>query len=110
MERIYNKLVRDNIPQIIEEKGEEPITRELNLDEYKLALETKLEEECREVITAKCEDRIEEIADALEVLRALAKLEGATLDDIIDVANRKSTKRGAFDKRIFLEKVITSKK
>ena len=106
MDRIYNKLVRDKIPEIIKAKGEEPITKELALDEYKLALETKLKEECQEVITASGEERIEEIADALEVLKALAKLEGATLNDVIAVADKKSTKRGAFEKRIFLEKVI----
>lgn len=109
MERVYNKLVRDKIPEIIKAKGEEPITRELNLNEYKIALETKLKEECQEVITANGEERIEEIADALEVLKALAKLEGATLEDVIVVANRKNVKRGAFEKRIFLEKVISSK-
>lgn len=107
MERIYNKLVRDKIPEIIKEKGENPITRELELNEYKLALEQKLQEECHEVITANGEERIEELADTLEVLRALAKLENATLDDVIAVADKKSTKRGAFEKRIFLEKVIS---
>ena len=35
MERIYNKLVRDNIPSIIEGNGETPITRILNEGEYK---------------------------------------------------------------------------
>lgn len=109
MDRVYNKLVRDKIPEIIKEKGEEPITRELNLNEYKIALETKLKEECQEVITANGEERIEEIADALEVLKALAKLEGATLEDVVTVADRKNTKRGAFEKRIFLEKVVSSK-
>lgn len=45
MERIYNKLVRDNIPNIIKEKGETPITRILNDNEYKKELENKLYEE-----------------------------------------------------------------
>ncbi len=45
MERIYNKLVRDNIPKIIEEKNETPIIRILNDAEYKEALEKKLYEE-----------------------------------------------------------------
>lgn len=106
MDRVYNKLVRDRIPEIIKAKGEEPITRELSLDEFKFALETKLKEECQEVITASGKDRIEEIADTLEVLEALAKLEGATLEDVITVADKKCTMRGAFDERIFLEKVI----
>ena len=39
MERIYNKLVRDNIPNIIELKGETPVTRILNDDVYKIELE-----------------------------------------------------------------------
>ena len=108
MERVYNKLVRDKMPEIIKAKGEDPIIRELNLNEYKLALETKLKEECQEVITANGEERIEEIADALEVLKALAKLEGATLEDIVVVADTKNAKRGAFEKRIFLEKVVSS--
>ena len=109
MDRVYNKLVRDKIPEIIKTKGEEPITRELSLEEYKLALENKLKEECQEVFLASGKERIEEIADALEVLKALAKTEGATLEDVIAVADKKNTERGAFDKRIFLEKVISSK-
>lgn len=47
MERIYNKLVRDNIPEIIKSNGELPITRKLTKQEYKIALENKLEEECK---------------------------------------------------------------
>lgn len=109
MDRVYNKLVRDKIPEIIKAKDEEPIIRELSLDEYKLALEAKLKEECQEVISASGKERIEEIADALEVLKALAKLESATLEEVIDIATQKSAKRGAFEKRIFLEKVISSK-
>lgn len=81
----------------------------MDLSEYKFALETKLKEECQEVISASGEERIEEIADVIEVLKALAKLEGANLENVLDVAEKKNLKRGAFEKRIFLEKVIPSK-
>ena len=49
---------------------------------------------------------MKELADVLEILRALAKLEGATLEDVIKVSDQKSAKRGAFEKRIYLEKVV----
>lgn len=109
MERVYKKLVRDKIPEIIKAKNEEPVVRTLADDEYRTELEKKLKEECEEVITAVGSERIEELADVLEVLRALAKLENATLEDIIAVADKKAEKRGAFDKKIFLEKVIPAK-
>lgn len=106
MERVYNKLVRDNIPNIIKDKGETPITRILEYNEYKSELEKKLYEEYQEVLEASGESRVEELADMLEIIRALAKLEGKTLQDIIDVADNKNIKRGAFKEKIFLEKVI----
>lgn len=106
MERIYNKLVRDNIPQIIESKGETPVIKTLDDVEYKSKLEKKLYEEYKEVIEASGADRVEELADMIEVISALAKLENNSLDDVISIANKKSEKRGAFDKKIFLEKVI----
>ena len=97
MERIYNKLVRDNIPSIIEGKGETPITRILNEGQY------------NEVLEASGEDRVEELADMIEVIKYLAKLEGKKLEDVIKTADEKSIKRGAFNDRIFLEKVIEDK-
>lgn len=101
----YNKLVRDKIPEIIINNGEEPITRILNDSEYKLELEKKLLEECNEVISSSSKDRIEELADLLEVIRALATLEEKTLDDVIEAANKKVLKRGAFKNKIYLEGV-----
>ena len=108
MERVYNKLVRDNIPDIIKDKGEEPVIRILNDDEYKIELEKKLYEEYQEVISASGVDRLEELADMLEVIRALAKLENNDLNDIIKIADEKNLKRGSFNDKIFLEKVIES--
>lgn len=110
MERIYNKLVRDNIPSIIEGKGETPITRILNEEEYKKELEKKLYEEYNEVLEASGEDRVEELADMIEVIKYLAKLEGKELEDVIKTADEKSTKRGAFNDKIFLEKVLDEKR
>lgn len=108
MERVYNKLVRDNIPDIIKNKGEEPVIRILNEKEYKIELEKKLYEEYQEVIEASGNDRLEELADMLEVIRALAKLENNYLNDIIKIADEKNKKRGSFNDKIFLEKVIES--
>ena len=135
MERIYNKLVRDNIPNIIQLNGEMPVTRILEDDVYRMELEKKLNEEYYEVLEASGDDRIKKIknefvntlipqsyrgksdyqinmkiagklADMLEIISALAKLENKTLQDVIDCSERKKEKRGAFEKKIFLEKVI----
>lgn len=105
MERIYQKLVRDNIPKIIESNGEIPTTRILDDNTYKIELEKKLREEYQEVLEASGDDRIEELADMLEVMKALAKLEGKTIQDILNCADAKVKKRGAFEQKIFLEKV-----
>ena len=106
MERIYNKLVRDKIPNIIKENGETPVVKTLDEIEYKNELERKLYEEYKEVIEATGDDRVEELADVLEVIRALANLENKNLNEVIAIADRKSKKRGAFGEKIFLEKVI----
>ncbi|MBR4231437.1 MAG: nucleoside triphosphate pyrophosphohydrolase [Bacilli bacterium] len=100
----YGKLVRDNIPNIIKQNGEEPITRILSKEEYKNELEKKLLEECNEVLETD-DSRIEELADLLEVIIALGKLQGKTFEDIINVCEQKRLKRGAFDKMIYLEDV-----
>lgn len=106
MERVYNKLVRDNIPNIIKGKGETPIIKILDDATYKNELEKKLYEEYQEVLESSGDDRAEELADMLEIIRALAKLENKSLQDIINIADNKNEKRGAFEEKIFLEKVI----
>lgn len=106
MEEIYNKLVRDKIPEKIISNGEEPIIRILSNEEYKIELEKKLLEEYNEVIEAKGVHRLEELADMVEVIKALANLENKDLNDIIELANIKSNKRGAFKDKVFLEKVL----
>lgn len=108
MKKIYNKLVRDNIPNIIEQDNETPFTRILDDNEYRTELYRKLTEECNEVLTSESsEETLEELADVLEIIRSIAELENKKLDDIIEIANKKRSKRGGFEKRIFLEKTVT---
>ena len=106
MVQVFNKLVRDNIPNIIESNGEKAITRILGDEEYRVELYKKLLEESQEVINSQdTEDILEELADVLEVLKSIAELENRNLDDVIEIANQKRLKRGGFSKKIFLEKI-----
>ncbi len=107
MEKIYNKLVRDKIPEIIENDGETPVVRVLNDNEYKKELEKKLKEEYEEVLLAKDKkERLEELADMLEVIRTLALLEDEDIQSVINIMDKKREKRGGFTKKLFLEKTI----
>lgn len=108
MERVFNKLVRDNIPNKIESNGEIAVTRILEDEEYKQELYKKLLEEAEEVISSETPDElIEELADVLEILKAISELNGKTLDDIIEIADQKRIKRGGFEKRLFLQKTYS---
>ena len=102
---MYKKLVRDKIQEIIKGNNQNPITRILSDEEYKFELEKKLNEEYQEVLSATGENRIEELADMLEVMIYLAKLENKDLNDIIEVCDKKHAKRGGFDDKIYLEDV-----
>lgn len=97
----HNKLVRDKIPEIIEQNGDRAITHIANDEEYKKALEEKLYEEIAEFLKDSC---VEEAADIMEVLEAICKLKGDDLVDVEKVRLEKADKRGRFEKRIILEK------
>lgn len=104
------KLVRDKIPQIIINKdGKIPVTRELNPEEYKAELLKKLQEEAKEVLEAEDGDhRLEELADIMELVKAIAALDAATLDDIEKLRAKKAEERGGFQNRILLEEIRES--
>lgn len=94
------KLVRDRIPEIIKNNGEEPKTRILKDAEYRQALLEKLVEESREL----CEDpTLEERADVAEVLIAIDKIMNFSAKSIENERQQKHQKRGGFKKRIFLK-------
>lgn len=104
MKKEFNKLVRDKIPELIEEKGEYSLTRTLNEKEYEKALYDKLLEEVSEVInTNKKEETEEELADLLEVVRAITDFKNIDVSDVEKLRISKKKKRGGFYKRIYLE-------
>ena len=98
----YNKLVRDKIPDIIENNNGKPICRILNENEYKKELDKKLLEEVKEYLK---DDNVEEIADILEVLHAILEYKNISVEEIEKIRLSKKEKRGGFEKRIFLENV-----
>ncbi|HEY1641002.1 MAG TPA: nucleoside triphosphate pyrophosphohydrolase [Streptosporangiaceae bacterium] len=101
----YRKLVRDRIPEIIRDNGGQPATRILSQEDFRAALIAKLGEEAHEVSAAPAADLPGELADVLEVLRALAGAAGLTWAELTDEAARKRAERGGFRDRIFLEHV-----
>ena len=113
-ERIYNKLVRDNIIDNIIKNDEIASYRVLNDIEYKKELLNKLKEECNEVIDAftygQSGEMVIELADVLEVINYLAKSINVDMQEVNDVAMVKKMKNGGFDKKYYLEKTTKRRK
>ena len=99
MKKQINKLVRDNIPLICVSNGQTPETKILDDENYASALKTKLYEEVEEYLL---DYNIEELADIIEVIEALAENQGSSLDEIMKIKQHKQNKNGAFKNRIFL--------
>ena len=101
---IYDKLVRDKIPEIIEASGKTCETEILSDEEYLQMLDKKLDEELAEYHQ---EQNIEELADLLEVLYATAKARGYSIEELEQVRIEKQKERGGFDGKILLRLVQT---
>lgn len=98
----FDKLVRDKIPQVIKENGEEPTTHLADGDEYSERLAEKLDEEVTEYLESR---EISELADVLEVVHAIRKDRGITIEELQETRMQKAKKRGRFDEGIVLERV-----
>ena len=98
----HNKLVRNRIPEIIEGSGKTCATRLLPQEEYLAALDAKLTEELAEY---QADKSMEELADLLEVMMAVAEARGHSFAEVEAIRRAKAEKRGGFRERIFLESV-----
>lgn len=95
----YNKLVRDRIPEIIEQSGKSCTTAVLSDKEYLKMIDAKLNEELAEYHK---DQNIEELADQMEVIYAAAKARGYSLEEFERVRAAKAEKRDTFDSKILL--------
>ena len=95
----YEKLVRDKIPEIIEQNGRRCKTRILSDEEYLRAVDAKLDEELAEYHR---DQNIEELADLIEVAYAAATARGYSAEELNRVREAKAKKRGRFEKKILL--------
>lgn len=99
----HNKLVRYKIPDIIKFSGKQAVTHVLTDEEYLAELDRKLSEECAEY---QADKSLEEMADVLEVLYAIAAAHGYSVEELERVRAEKAEKRGGFADKIFLEEVL----
>ena len=101
--KLYHKLVRDRIPEIIEADGKTCICETLSQEEYLHLLDEKLNEELAEYQESKS---LEELADLLEVMQAVVKARGWTVEELEQVRADKAAKRGGFEKKLLLKQVV----
>jgi predicted house-cleaning noncanonical NTP pyrophosphatase (MazG superfamily) len=98
--RRRNKLVRDNIPDIIREDGRNPIVRQVRGRRLVEALREKLVEEHEEYIQS---SGVEELADLIEVAVSLAKLKGVSEEQLLKLVSEKRQEKGSFQEGYFYE-------
>ena len=106
MKNVYNKLVRDKIPEMIVAQGDTPVIKTLNDTEYFQALNLKLQEEVAEYLNG---FSVEEIADVLEVIHAIIEYKGMSFSEIEQIRKNKKDERGSFYERISLVEVERKK-
>lgn len=99
---IYNKLVRDLIPEIIESSGKTCTVEILSDEDYLRMVDAKLDEELAEYHK---DQNIEELADLLEVIYAATKARGYSIEQLETVRSEKAAKRGIFEKKLLLKEV-----
>jgi len=98
-----SKLVRDLIPEIIPNFVKEKKNIRFSIvndNEYQKLLYEKLSEEVGEFLE---DDNLEELADIYEVLEAIMKVKGFTLEELNKVKSSKKLERGGFDEKILME-------
>ena len=96
----YDKLVRDLIPEIIQDSGKQA---EIEIVDNEIAFEYLVKKLDEEVSEFKQDKNLEELADVMEVLFGLAHKMGYTEDDLLMKRQQKKAARGGFERNIVLK-------
>ena len=96
---IYNKAIRDKIPEIIKESDNNCNIKTLSDEKFLIELEKKLDEELIEYHESKS---IEELTDLMEIIQRIAELKGIDNKTLQELQKQKAEKRGKFKKNLFL--------
>lgn len=100
---VYNKLVRDKIPEILDSKGLSYLAFKVGDQEMMPYLKKKLFEEVEEFSE---EPSINELADIQEVIYALLDELGHTREHLEQTRREKELARGAFSEKWILGEVL----
>lgn len=99
----YNKLIRDKIPDIIQQKIINFKISTLTKKDYENELFKKLIEEAKEVAAAKNKKELAaELADIEEIIKEIKKVKLISIVDIKKAQKENFKKKGGFKKRLFL--------
>lgn len=106
---IYNKLVRDKLPEIFEKEGKSCVLENIDGEEFAKALMDNFDEEValfKESFQQEDdENAVKKIADIVEVLYAVLDLIGVEQSSFEKIRNAEKTKFGGFENRVFLKEV-----
>lgn len=101
---MYQKLVRDRVPELIEKSNKTCVVRILDDTEYVECLKAKLFEETKEYLESENnQEATEELADLIEVIYALANTHDVSSERLEQIRLNKLKPRGAFENKVYLE-------
>jgi len=104
--KVYNKLIRDRIPEIIKKDGNTADIIILSEESFNQAIKQKLIEEATEVANAQTRDEIlGELADLQEVMDTIKQMYNINTLEVNTIQAIKALQKGKFEKKLFLKSV-----